>query len=170
MGCGLAKGDGGLPDPFECPIVLGLASRVRECALLAQGIMISTVAGLAMSLGDVCTRIGFAVGMGTCWVLVLGARVLGVLGAAAGCWVLGSGAGIPKETVGSKTLSSPHGAVPESLRTQLCGMQATTWWKSDYEHAECYSKWNQDPQHHPGSPAPSSHYHNGIITSVILTQ
>jgi hypothetical protein len=46
-----------LPDPFECPIVLGLASRVRERVSLARGTMIGAVAGLAMSLGDVCTLI-----------------------------------------------------------------------------------------------------------------
>ena len=45
------------------------------------------------------------------------------------------------------TLREYNGAVLESLRKQSCRMQATMWWKSDYKHAECYSKRNQDPWH-----------------------
>ena len=68
--------------------MLGLASRVREHASLAQGTMIGAMAGLATSLGDVCMRIGFAVGMGTQWGALAGSfvvkgRVLVVMLAAA---------------------------------------------------------------------------------------
>jgi len=65
-----------LPDPFECPIVQGLASRVREHASVARGTMIGTVAGLATSLGDVCTRVGFAVDVGTRWDALAGSCVV----------------------------------------------------------------------------------------------
>ena len=78
-------------------MVLGAA--VSGCWVLGYWVLGAGVLGAAVS------------GYWVLVVLVLGAWVLGVLGAAAGCWVLGSGAQILKKTVGSKTLSSPRGAV-----------------------------------------------------------
>ena len=51
-GCGLAKGDGGLPDPIGCLSVPGFASGVGKCAAFARG-AISLVIGAVMGLAGV---------------------------------------------------------------------------------------------------------------------
>ena len=95
-GCGLAKGDGALPDPFGCLSVPGFASGVGKCAAFVWG-AISLVIGAVMGLvgvraspDDERAGVGLAVGMGTregalaCW-FVVKERML-VVGSGEGMW------------------------------------------------------------------------------------
>ena len=43
MGCGLAKGDGGSPNPFGCPSVPGFESEVGKCAAFARGAVLPVI-------------------------------------------------------------------------------------------------------------------------------
>ena len=67
-GCGLAKGNGGLPDPIGCLSVPGFASGVGKCAAFARGaisLVIGAVMGLAgvrASANDGRASVGLAVG------------------------------------------------------------------------------------------------------------
>jgi hypothetical protein len=73
VGCGLAKGSRGLPNPFGCLSVPGFAREVGECTAFARGAVspvIEVVMGLAggrASVDDKRAGVGLAVGMGTHW-------------------------------------------------------------------------------------------------------
>ena len=73
-GCGLPKGNGGLPDPFGCLSVLGFASGVGKCAAFTQG-AISLVIGAVMGLAGLrASANNELAGVG----LAVGARIAGV--------------------------------------------------------------------------------------------
>jgi hypothetical protein len=71
--CGLAKGNGVSPDPFERQFALCLAGKAGGRAPFAWG-AVSLVIGAAVrlavlgaSLGDACACTGFALGVGGHW-------------------------------------------------------------------------------------------------------
>ena len=69
-GCGLVKGDRGLPNPFERPFARELVGEAGECAPSMWGaisLVIGANTNLGASLGDVCMWAGLAVGESTHW-------------------------------------------------------------------------------------------------------
>ena len=88
MGCGLAKGDGGMPDPFRCLSMPGFASGVGKCTVFARGailLMIRVVMGLAGMLASADDKhAGVGLTVGACIAGVCARGVMSSLG-----WVTG---------------------------------------------------------------------------------
>jgi hypothetical protein len=100
--CGLAKGNGGSPDPFEPPIALCLPGKAGGRAPFAWG-AVALVIGAAACLVGMGTPLG-GVGAETAGVRSLGAPVAGV------CGRMGCG-----HLVGRKSLALGTGPIDESI-------------------------------------------------------